>query len=157
MTPLRPLLGSDRPALSGPGAAAIEVLVVGVDDWAISEAEDQLVSAGRKVHRCSDSVESPFPCNALVAGRGCPLDKAAVDVVLDVHTQARPKLALSEVGAICGLRHGLPLVVCGISDGSVLAAWAEQVPSGGDIVSTCDRAVAGAELMKDNAAVGRSL
>jgi hypothetical protein len=121
---------------------AQEVLVVGVDDWAIREAAGQLVAAGRSVHRCCDSVEAPFPCNALVAGRGCPLDRSAVDVVLDVHTRPRSNLQLSEMGVICGLRDGLPLVVGGIPDGSTLAPWAAQVPPGGDIVSTCDAALA---------------
>ena len=121
---------------------AAEVLVVGVDDWAIADVAAQLLAAGRKVHRCADSVEAPFPCNALVPGRGCPLDKHPVDAVLDVHSRPRERLPFSEMGAICGLRSGLPLVMGGISDGSVLTEWAEQVPPGGDIVSTCDAAVA---------------
>jgi hypothetical protein len=125
-----------------PREQAAEILVVGVDDWAIGDAAAQLVAAGRTVHRCSDSVESPFPCNAMVAGRGCPLDVSRVDVVLDVHSRPRSGLPLSEMGAICGLRAGLPLVIGGISEVSVLAPWAEQVGLEGDIVSTCDAAVA---------------
>jgi hypothetical protein len=121
---------------------AAEVLVVGLDDWAIAEAAAQLVAAGRKVHRCADSVEAPFPCNALVEGRGCPLDVHDVDVVLDIHSQPRSRLPFSEMGAVCGLRDGLPLVVGGLADESILDPWAEQVPSDSDIVSTCDAAVA---------------
>ena len=131
-----------RPKVPSPPVLAAEVLVVGVDDWAIGEVAAQLVAAGRRVHRCADSVEAPFPCNALVPGRGCPLDKYPVDAVLDVHSRPRERLPFSEMGAICGLRSGLPLVMGGISDGSVLTEWAEQVPPGGDIVSTCDAAVA---------------
>ena len=122
-------------------AQAREVLVVGVDDWAIADAAAHLSAAGRKVHRCSESAEAPFPCNALVPGRGCPLDRRAIDVVLDVHSSARPGLRLSEMGAVCGLRSGLPLVVAGISDGSVLAPWAHEIPVGGEIVPNCDEAV----------------
>jgi hypothetical protein len=120
---------------------AEEVLVVGVSDWAVAEAAVQLAAAGRKVHRCSDSTDAPFPCNALVPGRGCPLDRNHIDVVLDVHSGPRSKLQLSEMGVICGLRDRLPLVVGGISDASTLGPWAEQVPPGGDIVSTCDAAL----------------
>jgi hypothetical protein len=120
---------------------AKEILVVGVADWAIAEAAAQLVAAGRTVHLCSDSAETPFPCNALVPGRGCPLDRHNVDVVLDVHSSPRSKLQLSEMGVICGLRARLPLVIGGISDDSVISPWAEHVPPGEDIVSTCDMAV----------------
>ena len=138
-----PLLraNAEEPARAGT-ARADEVLVVGVAEWAVREAAAQLTAAGRKVHRCSESTEVPFPCNALMAGRGCPLDKHPVDVVLDVHSGSRPKLQLSEMGVICGLRDRLPLVVGGLSDMSILAPWAEQVPAAGDIVSTCDTAVA---------------
>jgi len=131
----------DQPERPSVSPYAAEVLVVGVDDWAIGEAGAQLQAAGRVVHRCSDSVESPFPCNALIPGRGCPLDTHEVDAVLDVHSRPRARLLSAEMGAVCGLRDGLPLVIAGISDGSMLASYAEQVPPGGDIVSTCDIAV----------------
>lgn len=142
LSQLKRVFPTSEPRRSPIAGKAAEVLVVGVDDWAISEATAQLLAAGRKVHRCSDSVEAPFPCDALVAGRGCPLDSGRVDAVLDVHSRPRSTLPLSEMGAICGLREGLPLVIGGISDGSILTAWAEQVPAGGDIVSSCDIAVA---------------
>ncbi len=68
-------------------AIAAEVLVVGADDWAINDAMSQLRAAGRTVHRCSESAEAPFPCNALIPGRGCPLDRHHVDVVLNIRTR----------------------------------------------------------------------
>jgi hypothetical protein len=58
-----------------------------------------------------------------------------------VHSRPRSKLQLSEMGVICGLRAGLPIVIGGLSDASMLAPWAEQVPPDGDIASTCDAAV----------------
>jgi hypothetical protein len=119
---------------------AAEVLVVGSDEWAIGDAVSQLHTAGRVAHRCSDSPEAPFPCNALVPGRGCPLDQHEVDVVLDIRTRPTVEPALWEMGAICGLRDGLPLVVAGVSESSAFAPWAERVPQSGDIVSTCDEA-----------------
>ncbi|HEX4863716.1 MAG TPA: hypothetical protein VFV02_06565 [Acidimicrobiales bacterium] len=122
-------------------ALAAEVLVVGSDDWAIGDAASQLREAGRTVHRCSDSAEAPFPCNALVPGRGCPLDLHEVDVVLNIRSRPESQPALGEMGAICGLRDGLPLVVGGLSDMSSFSPWADKVPPTGDIVATCDEAV----------------
>jgi hypothetical protein len=122
-------------------AIAAEVLVVGQDDWAIHDATSQLRTAGRTVHRCSESTESPFPCNALIPGRGCPLDRNHVDVVLNIRTRPEAQPTLAEMGAICGLRDGIPLVVAGLSEMSGFSAWAERVPPAGDIVSTCDGVV----------------
>ena len=122
-------------------AIAAEVLVVGQDDWAVHDATSQLRSAGRTVHRCSESTEAPFPCNALIPGRGCPLDRHDVDVVLNIRTRPEPQPTLAEMGAICGLRDGIPLVVAGLSEVSGFSAWADRVPPAGDIVSTCDGVV----------------
>jgi hypothetical protein len=120
---------------------AAQILVVGSDDWAIGDAAAQLREAGRTVHRCFDSAEAPFPCNALIPGRGCPLDHHDVDVVLNIRSRPESQPALGEMGAICGLRDGLPLVVGGLSDMSSFSPWAERVPPAGDIVATCDEAV----------------
>ncbi len=120
---------------------AAEILVVGSDDWAIRHAAVELHGAGRQVHRCHESAEAPFPCNALVPGRGCPLDRHHVDVVLDVRARPNAEPSLGEMGAICGIRAGLPLVVAGLSASMRLAPWATRVPPEGDIVSSCDEAV----------------
>jgi hypothetical protein len=120
---------------------AVEVLLVGADDWAINDAASQLHAAGRTVHRCSESAEAPFPCNALIPGRGCPLDRHEVDVVLNIRTRPEAQPTLAEMGAICGLRDGIPLVVAGMPEISGFSDWAERVPAAGDIVSTCDRVV----------------
>jgi hypothetical protein len=120
---------------------AAEVLVVGSEDWGIRDAIRQLTTAGRTVHRCSETADAPFPCYALIEGRGCPLNTGQIDVVLNIRTRADSQPSLSEMGAICGLRDGLPLVIAGRSETSGLAPWAELVPVTGDIVSTCDDAV----------------
>jgi hypothetical protein len=132
-----PIEDEDRPKRTH----AAEILVVGTDDWAVADATSQLRVAERIVHRCSESVESPFPCNALIPGRGCPLDRRDVDVVLNIRTRPEAQPTLAEMGAVCGLREGIPLVVAGISEMSGFSAWADRVPAAGDIVSTCDRVV----------------
>jgi hypothetical protein len=125
-----------------PKTRASEVLVVGGNDWAISEVSQELVARGRNTHRCHDSGETPFPCNAMIPGRGCPLDNHDVDVVLVVHSRPQPNPTLNEMGAICGLRDGLPVVLAGMSAGSPFASWAEKVPPDGDVLATCDKVVA---------------
>jgi hypothetical protein len=120
---------------------AVEILVVGQDDWAVNDATSQLQAADRIVHRCSESTESPFPCNAFIPGRGCPLDRRRVDVVLNIRTRPNVQPTLAEMGAICGVREGIPLVLAGMSEPSGFSAWAERVPPVGDLVSTCDYVV----------------
>lgn len=120
---------------------AAQVLVVGSEEWAIADASAQLRSAGRKVHRCSDNAGSPFPCNGMIPGRGCPLDKYDVDVVVTIRSRADSEPALSEMGAVCGLRDGLPLVIGGLADMSPFAQFGDKIPTKGDVVSSCDDAV----------------
>ena len=120
--------------------APAEVLVVGTEEWSIAAAARELSEAGHVVHRCCDTVERPFPCNALVPGRGCPLDTSAVRVVLDVRGRPHGAVGLDEVGAICGLRAGLPLVLAGFHAASPLAAFATLVPDAGTVASTVELA-----------------
>jgi hypothetical protein len=128
----------EMPIANGP---ARQILLVGSEDWAIRQAQEDLTEAGRVVHRCHESAESPFPCNALIAGAGCPLDRFSVDVVLDVRSRAHADPSLGEMGATCGLRAGLPLVVAGLSGAMKLAPWATRVPADGTMVDSCDAAV----------------
>lgn len=120
---------------------AAEVLVVGPDDWALADATAQLVGAGRTVHRCSESAEAPFPCNALLPEIGCPLQRHQVDVVLHIRSRADSQPSLAEMGAICAIRDGIPIVTAGMSELPEFAPWAERVPYAGDIVATCDEVV----------------
>lgn len=133
-----PAGGSDD---RGPATKAAHVLVVGSEDWAIADAAAQLRAEGRGVHRCSDNATAPFPCNAMIPGRGCPLDNHDVDVVLDIRSKADSEPALSEMGVVCGLRDGLPLVIGGLSDMSPFAQFGDKIPATGDVVSSCDDAV----------------
>lgn len=121
--------GGVRPA--GPG-----VLVVGPDDWSIRDATVQLERAGCTVHRCSDSADSPFPCRALLPDQGCPLDTQRVDLVVAVRLRPRTEVSMSEMGVVCGVRAGLPLVSAGPGQ-EPLEPWATPVDLQGDLVQTC--------------------
>jgi hypothetical protein len=125
--------------------AAAHALVVSPDDWAIDDAASQLAACGRSVHRCSDTTGTPIPCNALVPGHGCPLEVGPVDAVPDVRSRAQADPTLAELGAICGLRSGVPLVIGGPSESASLGPWATAIALGGDAVATCDHAVRGTQ------------
>lgn len=120
---------------------ARHVLLVGTDDWAVNDAASRLRAAGRTVHRCCDSINAPFPCNALIPERGCPLDNGPVEVVVTVRPRPQGRPGLGEMGAICGLRAGLPLVTAGVAGVTAFESWAMSVPLDGDLVTTCDEAV----------------
>ena len=122
------------------GTIAAEVLVVGADDWAINDATTQLQAAGRTVHRCSESAEALLPLQRPYSRAGMPARPPPGGSSRSTSApglEAQPTLA--EMGAICGLRDRIPLVVAGMPEMSGFSAWAERVPPAGDIVSTCDR------------------
>jgi hypothetical protein len=97
------------------GTRVLSVLVVGTDDWAIEQSAAALQAAGHEPLRCHDAGAPTFPCNALRAGRRCPLD---IGVHAVVTSRARPVSTptLTEMGVVCALHAGVPLVVTGISD-----------------------------------------
>lgn len=127
------------------------VLVVGTHDWAIEQAAASLEGAGCSVLRCHEPGQPSFPCNALIEGRTCPLD-AGFDVVVSVRARPLGSLAQSEFGVICGLHHGMRLVVAGVAPERPLGPWAaETVGQGDDLASACIRAAreSDSELVSD--------
>ena len=108
------------------GTRALAVLVVGTDDWAIEQSAAALHAAGHEPLRCHDAGAPAFPCNALLPGRRCPLD-IGVDAV--VTSRARPvsEPTLTEMGVVCALHAGVPLVVSGISDRGPFSGLAARV------------------------------
>lgn len=121
---------------------ARRVLVVGTDQWAIEQATAQLRAAGRGVLRCHDPGEPSFPCNALVPGRDCPVD-AGIDLVVDMRARPVNPPSPDELGALCAIHAGVPLVVAGVPGDSGFAPWAsEVVENGTDLIAACDDAVA---------------
>ena len=76
------------------------------DDHLVAE---RLEGAGYDVVRCNDGTNS-CPCTG--ATGSCPLD-GSVDVAVVVHDRPSVDLAVGEVGVICALRDGIPVVVAG--------------------------------------------
>lgn len=126
-----------------PGAP--RVLVVGTDDWAVQQSAAALEEAGFGVLRCHEPGEPDFPCNALIEGRTCPLD-VGFDVVATVRARPLDTMAPGELGVVCALRHGIPLVAAGVAPERPFGPWASiTVGQGGELVGACEK-VAGEAL-----------
>jgi len=117
----------------------MRVLVVGTLPRSIDQAEQRLRDAGHEVVRCTESGQSAFPCAALTDDRGCPLEVAPVDVVLDAREHAEAPHSPFEAGASCALKRRIPLVTSGAAH--PLALWAvAALGSDEDIVAGCEAA-----------------
>jgi hypothetical protein len=144
---LAPVRG--RSAAQGIPASPPTVLVVGTDDWAVEQSATELEAGGFRILRCHEPGEPAFPCNALVQGRTCPLD-VGFDVVVTV--RARPLSAPSqgELGVVCALHAGAPLVVAGVGSDRPFGPWAAAtVEQGGDVVTACDKVAAITDSVED--------
>jgi hypothetical protein len=119
----------------------LAILVVGTDDWAVSQARESLTSAGQVAFTCHEPGEPSFPCNALKEGRICPLD-AGAEVALVVRARPMPEPTPGEMGAVCALHARLPLVTSGMVSNSPFVRFIDaEVPPSGDFVDACERAV----------------
>jgi hypothetical protein len=127
-----------RDAQARPEAAGLQrVLVVGTDDWAADRAAASVERAGLEVLRCHESGQPAFPCNAFIPGRTCPLD-VGFDVVLTVRARPSREAEAGEVGVVCALRTGRPLVVAGVTMGNPFNGVASAiVGEGGDAAEAC--------------------
>jgi hypothetical protein len=128
----------DEPAT----AARLTVLAMGTDDWATEQVATALDRAGHTILRCHEPGEPSFPCNAMIAGRICPLD-VGYDVAVTTRARSHPNPAQGEFGVICTVRHRIPLVVAGVAGGDVFTPWAAAVvEQGADVATACEQAVA---------------
>jgi len=124
----------------GPDRVAVRrVLVVGTDDWAIEQSAAALEEGGFGTLRCHEPGEPAFPCNALIAGRTCPLE-IGFDVVATVRARPLDTIAPGEIGVVCALRHGIPLVAAGVAPDRPFGPWAAvTVEQGGELVGACEK------------------
>lgn len=123
----------------------LTVLIAAAEGADVSRVACKLGAAGHRVSYCHApgvraTSATATSCAALAPGGVCPLELAPVDVVVAVkdhgHTASWP------AGALCALRQGVPLVVCGPAD-------AAQPPWGAadaqcdveHLVAACARAV----------------
>jgi hypothetical protein len=77
----------------------------------------------------------------LVEGRVCPLD-VGFDVVVTVRARPLSEPCQAELGVICALHQGVPLVVAGVASERPFGPWASlAVEQGGDVVTACEKVV----------------
>lgn len=132
--------GGDAPATSP--RRHLTILVVGTEDWAADQSAKVLQSSGHRVLLCHDPGEPAFPCNALIPGRTCPLD-VGFDVVLTARARPAPAPAPGEMGVVCALHEGVPLVSAGIAQKNPFAPWSTTtVGAEGDLDEACLAAAA---------------
>jgi len=120
----------------------MRVLVVGTGPNEVARASDALSRAGHEVVRCHEDDEPAFPCAALREDRGCPFERAPVDVVLDVHDSPTRTPSAYEDGVACGVRQHLPLVVAGSAEHPYSRWTTREVGRDDDLVAVCEEAAA---------------
>jgi hypothetical protein len=127
------------------GRGGTRVLLVGTDDWAIEQSAASLEEAGFGVLRCHEPGQPAFPCNAFIEGRSCPL-VVGFSVVATVRARPLDTVAPGELGVLCALREGIPLVAAGVAPERPFGPWAAvTVEQGGELVGACEK-VAGETL-----------
>ncbi len=130
-----------HPRADASNAAGVTALVVGTDDWATEQAAEALTTAGAAVLRCHDPGRPAFPCNAFLPGQQCPLD-VGFDVVITARARPSRVIEPGEVGVVCALRTGRPLIVAGITAHSPFGETAtEIVREEGDLAKACRDAI----------------
>jgi hypothetical protein len=118
------------------------VLVVGAATPVTELVADRLVRAGHQLVRCVEPGQTPFPCVGLRSGT-CPLDRdgPGIDVAVVVRVRPHPRPQLTDIGAICALRDGVPLVVTGNHVLSAFDRWAAERVDLDDVVAAVERLV----------------
>ncbi|WP_067479036.1 hypothetical protein [Actinomadura hibisca] len=92
-----------------------------------------LATEGHDVDFCHPPGDASWPCAGLTARNRCPLLASKVDVVVDVRIDGGA-FTTQEMGAICAMHHGTPLLVAGpvppgspLADGALFACRPDSV------------------------------
>jgi hypothetical protein len=128
------------------------VLVVGPATPATEMVAEELAAANCAIVRCTEPGRPPFPCAGLRRG-ACPLDVGGkVDVAVAVRTRAHPRPRLGELGAVCAVRDGIPLVIAGARVLNPFEPWAAEMVDLHSAVAAVAR-----QLERDRSASERQL
>jgi hypothetical protein len=121
----------------------LDVLVLGADEIATEEAEQELARHGHRVHRCHRPGDAPFPCVGLAEPDACPLDQP-IDVTLLVRRGVHPRPFAVEDGVRCAIRAGVPIVEDGSDFFDPFDPWVDRrVGPHDDLVAQCESAAQG--------------
>lgn len=122
----------------------LDVLIVENHHGAARQAEEELVAAGHRVHRCHRPGARGFPCVGVLDPDACPLE-GHVDVALLVRDHVTPRPQPLESGVSCAIRAGIPIVEEGSDVLDPYEQWVdERVMPGHEVVPACERAADGA-------------
>jgi hypothetical protein len=91
-----------------------------------------LEEAGHVVHSCE--TRSNGHCVAIRGGR-CPLEVAPIDLVVLVRASAAAEVLPEEMGALCGARRRVPVIVAGAGDASPYGSIATIEDETDDVVA----------------------
>src|SRR6476620_9070683 len=127
------------------GRMAMRVLVVGTIPESMDHTSEVLRDAGHDVLACHDTGGAAFPCRGL-RGEPCPLDGEGVDVVVTARDRAWPNPSPYEDGAVCALRHHVPMVVHVFTSIHPFREWASAESRHDDDLSGVVETVARAPL-----------
>jgi hypothetical protein len=115
------------------------VLIVGAATPLADVVADRLTRAGHEVLRCVEPGSPPFPCAGLRGGH-CPIAvEDGIDAAVVVRVRPHPRPRLTDIGAICALRDGIPLVVTGNHVLNPFDRWAAARVDLDDVVSVVER------------------
>src|SRR5215468_5545558 len=92
----------------------MEILLTEAAPGDADAVASKLDAAGHNVSRCN--LPGSDRCASLVNRVGCPLQEGVISAVVDVRRGPRG-FGLHELGAMCAVRAGVPLVVCGPTAG----------------------------------------
>ena len=125
----------------------MRVLVI-EDSWQAADAAvGDLESAGMDVVRCSEPDAASFPCAGMPGQGGCPIEHGPVDVALSVRAEGGD-VTVNEDGVRCALRHHIPVVAAGASDGAPWLRMATVIEADTDQVVGAVRVAADAPLRR---------
>jgi hypothetical protein len=92
----------------------MEILLTEAAPGDADAVASKLEAAGHNVSRCN--LPGSDCCASLVNRVGCPLQEGAISAVVDVRRRPQ-EFGVHELGAMCAVRAGAPLVVCGPAAG----------------------------------------
>jgi len=138
-------------------AAKLSVLVLESQPGGADRSRAELEARGHTVVGCHAPGRPVFPCDAIAAGRECPLEAGVVDVALVVRARDASQPTPREDGAACAIRRHVPLVVAGATRWHPYAPYAGETVDGvAGVVDACER-TATAPLPAHSAAAARAL
>ncbi|HEX2498258.1 MAG: hypothetical protein ACRDWG_09385 [Actinomycetes bacterium] len=118
----------------------MKILITAPQSEAGAAAADLLGAAGHSVAFCRPDDGSAL-CAGLGTGPLCPLTTGDIDVVVDARTNAAA-MSPRELGVLCALNHGTPLVVAGpVPDQGHPWQDADVLCAADDVVAGCKVAI----------------